>query len=263
MSEVYPSDNELLNIQSDEFTGVEYIPAGTSPYYLQFRRLLYRLLLSSRRANELRLYDQGGLYAGVKPGAFWCEMQLMEYPGSQYNCLADDKENIFIYLDADGNLIFDEYEDFPDMNEAPHVRLAIVTTASGSIQSIEDCRGSHGFVVPAGSGGQRRIITAHTEDCLLEQWQSGSIHTNNGAADIVTISLPESPLAGTIFTFTVQSSYQLRISPAAESAIYDDTGQGIGKYKYTSAIGASLSLAADSNGDWVTIAKNGVWNEQV
>ena len=46
MSEVYPTDNELLNIQSDSETGVEYIATGQAPYYLQFRRLLYRLQLA-------------------------------------------------------------------------------------------------------------------------------------------------------------------------------------------------------------------------
>ena len=66
MAEVYPSDNELLNIESDSDTGVEYIPTGTSPYYLQFRKLLYRLLLSTKRANDLRVYDEGGLDVGVK-----------------------------------------------------------------------------------------------------------------------------------------------------------------------------------------------------
>ena len=42
MSEVYPSDNELLNTQSDAETGVEYIPTGTAPYYLHFRKLSRR-----------------------------------------------------------------------------------------------------------------------------------------------------------------------------------------------------------------------------
>ena len=39
MAEVYPTDNELLNIVSETETGVEYIPTGTAPYYLQFRKL--------------------------------------------------------------------------------------------------------------------------------------------------------------------------------------------------------------------------------
>ena len=66
MAEVYPSDNELLNLQSDSETGVEYIATGTAPYYVEFRKLLYRLLLASRRANDLRIYDEGGLNIGVK-----------------------------------------------------------------------------------------------------------------------------------------------------------------------------------------------------
>ena len=37
MAEVYPSDNTLLNIESESETGVEYIATGQSPYYLQFR----------------------------------------------------------------------------------------------------------------------------------------------------------------------------------------------------------------------------------
>src|SRR5512135_372962 len=95
MSEVYPSDSDLLNIQADSETGVEYIPTGTSPYYIQFRKLLYRLLLSARRANDLRVYKEEGLNIGIKAGKFWLGTELISYPGSNGNSLADDKENIF------------------------------------------------------------------------------------------------------------------------------------------------------------------------
>ena len=71
MTEVYPSDNELLNMQSDSETGVEFIPTGQAPYYLQFRKLLYRFILAAKRANDLRVYDEGGLDVGVKGGKFW------------------------------------------------------------------------------------------------------------------------------------------------------------------------------------------------
>ena len=97
MAEVYPSDNELLNIQSDAETGVEYIPTGLSPYYVQFRRLLYRLLLATRRANDLRVYDEGGLDIGVKEGKFWCGNELVSFSGSSGNTLADNKEHIYYY----------------------------------------------------------------------------------------------------------------------------------------------------------------------
>jgi len=62
MAEIYPSDSDLLDLLSEFETGVEYIATGTAPYYLQFRKLLYRLLLSTRRANDFRIYDEGGAY---------------------------------------------------------------------------------------------------------------------------------------------------------------------------------------------------------
>ena len=60
MTEVYPSDNTLLNLTSESETGVEYIETGKAPYYLEFRKLLSRLLLATKRANDLRVFDEGG-----------------------------------------------------------------------------------------------------------------------------------------------------------------------------------------------------------
>ena len=140
MAEVYPSDNELLNLHADGETGVEFIATGQAPYYLQFRRLLYRLLLATRRANDLRVYDEGVLNIGVKAGKFWSGTELVNYAGSSGNTLADGKANIFVYLTDAGILVTTEYNSFPDMATTPHIRLAIVTTSGGDITLIEDCR---------------------------------------------------------------------------------------------------------------------------
>lgn len=146
MAEVYPSDNELLNIINDTETGVEYITTGKAPYYLEFRKLLYRLLLAAKRANDLRVFDEGGLDIGVKGGAFWLGTTLVEYNGSGGNSLADDRNNIYIYLDSSGNLVVNEYTAFPDMAATPHLRLAIAATSGGDITSITDVRCN--FYVP-------------------------------------------------------------------------------------------------------------------
>ncbi len=262
MAEVYPSDSELLNIQSDEQTGVEYIATGQSPYYLQFRKLLYRLLLSARRANELRVYDEGGLDIGVRAGGFWTGTQPVAYGGSSGNTLADDKANIYIYLDEQGELVTDEYGSFPDMSQTPHIRLAIVTTSNGDIASITDCRGDHNFVVPYGAGGITQTTEAHTSDTSLEQWESGGVHTNLGATGTVTLTLPASAAAGTVFTFAVQAAQQLRVEPGT-AAIRDDSGQTAGKYKQSATVGACLKIVADGSGDWAVVAKNGTWTEEV
>ena len=261
MAEVYPSDNELLNIQSDAETGVEYIATGTAPYYLHFRKLLYRLLLASKRANDLRVYDEGGLQIGIKGGAFWLGTELVSYSGSSGDSLADDKADIYIYLDAQGSLVTDEYGGFPDMGDEPHVRLAIVSTSGGDITSITDCRGGHHVTLPYAAGGVTRHVEAHTADDTLAGWESGSVHTNLGATGVVTLTLPTAAEEGTEYTFAVQAAQELRVDPGS-AAIRDDSGQTADKYKAASTIGASLALVADANGDWATVAKNGTWSEE-
>ena len=261
MAEVYPSDNELLNLQTDSKTGVEYIPTGTSPYYLQFRKLLYRLLLAARRANDLRVYDEGGLDIGVKGGKFWLGTELINYNGSSGNTLADDKDNIYVYLDSDGNLVINEYSSFPSMDTTPHIRLATVSTSGGDIELITDCRVGHNFVVPYEAGGVKERIEAHTADDTLTVEESGSVHTNLGAAATVTLTLPASAPQGTVFTFAVQAVQELRVDPGS-ATIRDDSGQTADKYKVADAIGECLTVIADSNGDWATTAKHGTWTEE-
>ena len=261
MSEVYPSDNDLENIQSDSETGVEYIPTGKSPYYIQFRRLIYRLILATKRANDFRVYDEDGLDIGVKSGKFWLGTQLVSYAGSSGNTLADDKANIYIYLDSAGSLVINEYSSFPDMVTTPHIRLAIATTSNGDIDSIADSREGYNFVMPYASGGVKKSIEAHTGDDTLTLNESGSVHTNLGAGGVVALTLPASATAGTEFIFAVQAAQELRIDPGT-ATIRDDSGQTADKYKSANAIGESLTVIADSNGDWVTIAKNGSWTEE-
>ncbi len=261
MSEAYPSDNELLNLISDEQTGVEYIPTGTSPYYLHFRRLLYRLLLAAGRANDLRVFDEGGLNIGVKSGAFFLGNTLIEYAGSSGNELADDKPAIYVYLDAEGNLVTNQYTAFPNMADEPHIRLAVVSTGGGDITSINDSRGSHIWQVPFAAGGIKDVIEAHSADDTLNQSESGSVHTNLGATGTIMLTLPAGAEAGTRFAFAVQAAQQLRIEPGT-AAIFDSSGQTAGKYKYADAIGACITLIADANGDWAVISKSGSWSQE-
>lgn len=261
MAEVYPSDNDLLNMQSDSETGVEYIPTGTAPYYLHFRKLLYRLLLAARRANDLRVYDEGGLDIGVKSGKFWLGTTLINYADSSGNTLADDKANIYIYLNSSGTLVTNEYSSFPDMATTPHIRLAQVSTSGGDIDSIIDCRAGHNIALPYEAGGIKKTIQAHTADDTLTEDESGSVHTNLGASTTVTLTLPAPAPPGTVFSFAVQATQQLRIDPGT-AAIRDDSGQTADKYKSAGTIGAALTIIADSAGNWVTIAKNGTWSEE-
>ena len=261
MAEVYPSDNELLNIQSDSETGVEYIATGQAPYYLQFRKLLYRLMLALKRANDLRVFDEGGLNIGVKAGRFWLGTELKSYAGSSGNTLADNKEHIYVYLDSAGSVVTNEFSGFPDMEVTGHIRLAVITTSGGDITSITDWRMGHNFVVPYGSGGIKKAIEAHTANDMLSAAESGSVHTNRGASGVVMLTLPATAAAGTFFIFAVQAAAELRIEPGS-AAIRDSSGQTTGKYKKADAIGSCVTIVADSNGDWAVITKFGTWTEE-
>ncbi|MCK4999029.1 MAG: hypothetical protein KAS23_05825 [Anaerohalosphaera sp.] len=259
MAEAYPSDNELLNLIVDADTGVEYIPTGTAPYYLHFRKLLYRLLLATKRANDLRVFEEDGLDIGVRSGKYWIGTSLVSYAGSSGNTLADNKANIFIYLDADGNLVTDEYTAFPDMSVVSHVRLAVATTSAGSVTSITDGRDHHSIAMPQAGGTVR--IEAHTANDQLTENETGSVHTNLGATGVVILTLPAGASAGTKFTFAVQAVQEFRIDPGS-AAIRDDSGATADKYKWANAVGESIVVVADNNGDWVTVSKRGIWVEE-
>ncbi len=247
MAEVYPSDNELLNIQSDSETGIEYIPTGTSPYYLHFRRLLYRLLLATRRANDLRVYDEGGLDIGVKAGKFWLGTQLISYDGSSANTLADDKSSIYIYLDSDGNLVTDEYDGFPDMTNTPHIRLAEVTTAGGDIISIIDSRAGHNFVLPCGVGGTASVVVAAADAADKHKYQAD--YVCDGTADDVEINeaLLQIKAAGGGTVFLSAGSYTLADTIKIPS---DVTLEGEGtatKLTFDTSVGDKTMITNDCN----------------
>jgi len=115
--------------------------------------------------------------------------------------------------------------------------------------------------MPYGAGGVKKTIEAHTSDDTLTAAESGSVHSNLGATGTITLTLPASPPEGTVFTFAVQAAQELHIDPGT-ATIRDNSGQTADKYKVADAIGECLSLVADSNGDWATIAKDGTWTEE-
>jgi len=261
MSEVYPSDSELNALLEEVETGVEYIPTGTVPYHLHFRKLLYRLLLAAKRSNDLRLFDEGGLTFGVKAGKFFNGTTLVSYAGSTGNTLETNKANIYVYINSLGTLVFNEYTAFPDMSAGRHVRLAVLTTSASDITALADARDHHSIAVPSSGGGGGGEIESHTADDALLESESGSVHSNLAAAGTVTLTLPAAAVAGTKFTFACQAAQEFRVDPGT-AAIRDNNGQTADKYKYTSTIGACISLVADENGDWITVGKNGTWMEE-
>lgn len=257
MSEVYPSDSELLNMLSESETGVEFIPTGTAPYYLQFRKLLYRLLLATKRANDLRLYDEGGLTYGVKPGKFWDGNSVIEYAGSSGNIMPDNTTKYF-YLDASGTIKYSEAPFYYDPTKA-EVRLAVVTSLNGDITSIVDARDHHSIAMP---NIDKPVVVDHTVNATLTSSQIGSVHTNKGATGPVQVSLPYTHNAGLKYTFVIAEAQELRIYPTGQ-IIHSEAGAGINKYFYSSTIGDTVTLVMNADGDWYVTARYGTWAKDV
>ena len=204
MAEVYPSDSALNALLSEAETGVEYIPTGTTPYYLHFRKLLYRLLLATRRANDLRVFDEGGLSIGVKAGKFFNGSSFVVYAGSSGNALADNQSAIYIYLDISGNLVTTEYTAFPDPASVVHVRLAVVTTSGGDITSINDARDHHSHSVNISP--VKRTVDDQRFTVNITEAQTGSIFTNYGALEMAIYNLPDPASSGLIYTFSLAAA---------------------------------------------------------
>jgi len=144
MAEVYPSDAALNALSSDTETGVEYITTGQAPYYTNWRKAMQRHLLASKRANDLRVFDEGSLDVGVKAGKYFTGTAYGSYSGSTGNTLTDNTTN-YLYLNSAGALTVNT-TGYPS-DRVNHIRLATVTTASGEITAITDDRG-YSFISP-------------------------------------------------------------------------------------------------------------------
>lgn len=138
MTETYPDDASLLALNRDDATGVEYIPTGRSPYYLEFRRLVYRLLRAAERANDFRVYADGDLSVGVRAGRCVIQNTPIGFAGAQGVAVPADAAT-WLWLDAAGALQSGA-AGFP-ADRSAFIPLARVTADAASITDVEDRRG--------------------------------------------------------------------------------------------------------------------------
>ena len=154
MTEQNPTTVELeaLSGTADAGTGIVYVPDGLRPYASAFYRMMYRLLNTCRRAGDLRVYKDGALTFGVKPGRWMNGDTQIDYAGASEQALTDDATN-YIYLTADGTLTV-ATDAFPLPSVTPHIRLATIETADGTYDfaDIDDHRGTAMISVATATG---------------------------------------------------------------------------------------------------------------
>lgn len=145
MSETHPDDAVLLALSEDEATGVEYIPTGKSPYYLDFRRMLYRLLRVAERANDLRVYAEGDLTLGVRPGRAHVGGNAVDFGGAT-EVIVEAEATVHVWLDTAGEI--QTGTDGLPADRSSFVPLAEVVTGASAIESITDLRGEAFLAIP-------------------------------------------------------------------------------------------------------------------
>lgn len=102
---------------------------------------------------------------------------------------------------------------------------------------------------------------ARTADYALKTEQSGTCHTNDGAAGAVTITLP-SATPGLHYQFSVEAAQALRVAPqAADTVSLPSTGApgAAGKGLTCSSVGSTVELFCTKPGSWRVRGSTGNW----
>ncbi|MEM8737671.1 MAG: hypothetical protein AAGG38_04235 [Planctomycetota bacterium] len=144
--ERYPRDAELLALSRDAATGVEYIPTGKSPYYLEYRRSLHRMLRASERANDLRVYVDGDLSVGFRPGRCLIGGASVVFAGAS-GIAVETGQTTWYWLAADGE-VGASMQGLPE-DRATFVPLAEVVSGPEEIESVTDLRGEAFLQAPS------------------------------------------------------------------------------------------------------------------
>ncbi len=136
--EYLPSDTTLLGLTCDDDTGVPYIATGLSPYYLEFRKMLYQLLRVSRRANDLRVYRDGAISIGIRPGRCLIGGVVADYPGGS-GIVIEPESSVTVTIDASCEIQLCTAG--VPIDRTGSIPLAVVESDDRAITGITDLRG--------------------------------------------------------------------------------------------------------------------------
>lgn len=252
MTNGYPAEADIDDFLSDR--GIEVPTENNSNYYAEFKQFLWGILNALGWAGALGVYCASTTTFNVRGGRYLFKGEIKAYtPDTAVD--PTDNDTTYIWLEPDNTI--DSAIDGDGWPDTEHIKLAEIDVDSdGIITEVRDLRGQSLL-----NYHSKKKVEAHTAGDTLTDAESGGIHTNLGATEAVTLTLPASAPQGTVFTFAVQAAYELRVDPGA-ATIRDDSGQTADKYKSADAIGECITLVADANGDWATISKHGTWTEE-
>ncbi len=243
MTELYPSDAELnaLSGTTDSEQEVLYVTAGESPYYTSFYKMLQRLLKVARRGGDLRVFKDGDLTFGVRPGRYYNGDSWVSYSQVLAQALTNNATN-YIYLTAAGVLTVNT-TGFPVPSVTPHIPLAKIVTSAGAYDGrdaseggditdyrggaiLSVCRADYQDLMPnlnitaAAEVANERTITIQAQDAannnLAERFL---IRVWIGTADY------GAPVAADGSSVDTGTTYEIETADAAFKIISDATGK--------------------------------------
>jgi hypothetical protein len=207
-TELTAAQADALAGTTDSDTDFKHHTIGESAYYTEGLRQRHRILTILKVVNALRVYKDGTLTFGVRPGkAAWGD-SMPDYAGASEQALTDDATN-YVYLSVEGGepSLNVNTTGFPDPSDEPHVPLASIVTASGAYGhgDITDHRGRGVFTMLSamtaagantlvgGSGSNADALHVHAvgglEDALQDLLPDLSITAGAEAADKRTITV--------------------------------------------------------------------------
>jgi hypothetical protein len=97
-------------------------------------------------------------------------------------------------------------------------------------------------------------VDDHASDFMLRAADSGSLHTNRTAREVITATLPAKALSGTHFRILCLSAHGLTIKPLAPGVLTVDGRTGApGQAVSINRPGADMQLIADGRGNWIAV----------
>ena len=109
---------------------------------------------------------------------------------------------------------------------------------------------------------RKTVANASTTQTPASQ-NTGNVITNIGAISGIELTLPGSPSAGNLWTFTRVEDFFVRIIPGITDHIITPTGiLPDGNYIELGNVGASVTLVANVFGDWMVTSQVGTVNPE-
>ena len=215
MTELPLTDAEAnaLHGTTDNDTDFKYHSPGDSSDFTEGQRQRHRLLtLAKAISNSLRVYRDGELSFGVRPGSAGDGDTTYAYEGSAGNDLTDDATN-YIYLTASdlaaGDTVTVNTTGLPLQSQTPHIPLAQIVTSAGGYgcDNITDLRSAAAMALQS-------AMTAADANTLVAGAASNAdalhVHAVAGlqaaAQDLIpTLTITASAEAGHARTITIQA----------------------------------------------------------